>query len=102
MFTFIKQRSAMAREAEGIVGLICQAFPLSEQSRLADARLKKRSAASVRRIALAARNLAQESHAGVIGRAYVANRVRWSLCERGYGDEFVGAMTSSIVIAMHS
>ncbi len=102
MITFLKQRSAIAKEAEGIVSLICEAFPLAEQKRVSDERLKSGSAASVRRIATAARTLAQRSRVGIIGRAYVANRVRWGLTERGYGDEFVGAMTSSVVVAMQS
>ena len=101
MLRFFKQRPVIAQRADVIVGLICQEIPISQQGQLADARLKKRSAQMIRRVATLAHSAALEERPGVLGRAYLANRVRWALSARGYGDDFVTQITSSVVVAMH-
>ncbi len=102
MLSFLRNRSVIARQAENIVGLVCESFPLSEQRRLTDPRLKKQAATAVRKIARAARTLAQEHHVGMVGKAYVANKVQWGLIERGYGKDFVESVTTSLVVSMGS
>jgi hypothetical protein len=100
MLRLLRHRSLITGETEALVRLICEAFPLAEQRRLTDARLKKQSAASVRKIAQAARALALRHSAGIVIKAYVANQVRWALSERGYGAEFVEAVIASLVVSM--
>jgi hypothetical protein len=100
MYSFFKQRHAVHRESEHLISLVVGGFPIDHHRAALQERLAKRSAASIRKIAQSASCFARGQNAGILSRAYLANRVRWGLKDRGYDDEFVRSITASVVMAM--
>lgn len=101
MPSFFDKRRALRHEAEQLVQLIRSEVPVGQEHLLlGDRALPKKSAAVLRGVAGKARAFALEHRTGMLGRAYLAHRIRWGLGDLGYSESFVEAVTASIVLAM--
>ncbi|MFO1273671.1 MAG: hypothetical protein U1F50_18720 [Rubrivivax sp.] len=100
MLSFLARRAELRREADEMVEHLCRALPASQQERLQGATLPPRAAAAVRQVAASAARVARARAAGALSRAYLLNRVRWGLRERGYGEAFVETLIAGLVVAV--
>lgn len=100
MHSFFKQYRAIRRASDSLVIKVHAGLPVGSEHRVLGARLTKKSAAAVRQVMESASTFSGSLEAGMLSRAYLANRVRWGLNDLGYTKEFVESITASIVVAM--
>ena len=100
MLSMLKMPSAIRQEAQEIAHTVCHGVSAAQSADLLEGRLSQRAASTLRAVAAAAAGFVQRTDAGFISRAALANRLRWTLKDLGYHDEFIEALLAGVVVEM--